>query len=263
MTAQELLDYFRSLNGGWVDPEKTVDTIKAGDPGTEIRGIAVGWMSYTWALKRALELGCNVFVTHEPTYYNHHDDDPEIFRYGSAQEKRDLVEEAGMVIMRCHDLWDRMPGIGITDSWASFLGFSEPIDGEGYLRVFDGEGRSAGEIARGVVDKTRELGQDTVQVIGPLDTQVSRLCLGTGACTPLRTFLDQYHADMAICTDDGLVYWRDAALAIDMELPLVVVNHGVSEEPGVESLARHLKARFANIPVHYVAQKCMYGVVAG
>ncbi len=47
MKARDLQSYLQSLNGGWVDPQKTVDTFKSGDPGAEVTGIAVGWMSYT------------------------------------------------------------------------------------------------------------------------------------------------------------------------------------------------------------------------
>ena len=87
MKAQDVQDYLRSLAGEWQYPADTVDTFKAGDPSAEVRGIAVGWMSYTWALQRALELGCNVFITHEPTYYNHWDNDQAIFRLPGVERK--------------------------------------------------------------------------------------------------------------------------------------------------------------------------------
>ncbi len=47
MKEHELQSYLRSLNGGWMDLENTVDTFKSGPPGSEVRGIAVSWMSYT------------------------------------------------------------------------------------------------------------------------------------------------------------------------------------------------------------------------
>ena len=42
MKALELQSYLRSLNGGWMKLDRTVDTFKAGDPDSEIEGIAVG-----------------------------------------------------------------------------------------------------------------------------------------------------------------------------------------------------------------------------
>jgi len=76
LTAGDVHNYLKSLDDGWVDWSKSVDTFKAGSPATEVKGIGVAWMSYTHALKKALELGCNLFVTHEPTYFNHRDNDP-------------------------------------------------------------------------------------------------------------------------------------------------------------------------------------------
>ena len=73
MKAKDIQDYLKSLNGGWVDYAKSVDSYKAGSPETEVQGIATGWMSYLWALKEAVRMNCNVFITHEPTYYGHLD----------------------------------------------------------------------------------------------------------------------------------------------------------------------------------------------
>ena len=71
--AGDIQAYLRSLDKGWIDLEKTVDTFKSGGPEVEVTGIGVGWMSYTWALKKTLEKGFNMFITHEPTYFEHRD----------------------------------------------------------------------------------------------------------------------------------------------------------------------------------------------
>lgn len=262
MKARELREYLMSLDGGWVDREQTVDTFKAGDPEADVRGIAVGWMSYAWALKRAVELACNVFVTHEPTYFNHRDDDEAVFRFPAARAKRAFIEGSGLVILRCHDVWDRLPGMGIADSWSAALALGEPVTGEGYFRVFDVAGRTAGDVARHVAERTRPFGQDVVQLVGPPDRAVSRLAVGTGACTPFLDLIERYEADCVVCTDDGFCCWRDAAFAIDAGLSAIVVNHAVSEEPGMIRLANHLRERLGDIPVHHVPQRCMYGFVA-
>ena len=263
MKAREVREYLQSLDGGWVNWERTVDTFKAGDPEMEVKGIAVGWMSYTRALREALEQGCNLFITHEPTFYDHLDRDEEVFRFASAQEKRQLLEENGMVVLRCHDLWDQVPGIGIPDTWAQQLGFTDPVAGEGYYRVYDVSGRTALEVARQVAARTRELGQEAVQLIGPGEAQVTRVAIGTGAITPFQRYLDEYGVDLAICTDDGFSYWRDGGLAIDMELPVIVVNHAVAEINGMKLLAGHLREKFPELPVHVVRQSCAFRLVEG
>jgi putative NIF3 family GTP cyclohydrolase 1 type 2 len=261
MKVTDLQAYLNSLNGGWLDPEDTVDTIKAGNPQSEVRAIAVGWMSYTWALKRALSLNCNVFITHEPTYYDHHDNQPRIFDMPGVRQKQQWIEENGIVILRCHDLWDQLPGIGIPDSWGTWLNLGDAIAGEGYYRVYDVSGKTALQVAQGMASRVSQFGQQAVQLIGPADQPVTRVAIGTGAITPFLGFVSQYNIDLAICTDDGTTYWRDAAYAIDMGIPLIVVNHSVSEEAGMINLAKHLQAQFPDIPVHHIAEQCMYRLV--
>lgn len=261
MKAINLLDHLRSLNGGWMNLINTVDTFKSGDPDAEVRGIAVGWMSYTWALQRALDLGCNVFVTHEPTYYDHRDSNDMMLALPAVQEKRHFIEKNGLVILRCHDLWDQYPGIGIPDSWGTWLGLGQAVGGEGYYRVYDVSGRTAHEMARQVAARVAPFGQNAVQLIGPADRAVTRSCVGTGAITPFQHMLT-LGADLLICTDDGFTYWRDAAYAIDMGISVIVVNHAVSEEAGLMNLASHLSHQFPDIPVQHIPQRCMYQLVS-
>ena len=251
MTAEDVRDYLKTMDGGWVDWENTVDTFKSGDPAPEVRGIAVGWMGYTWALQRALELDCNMFITHEPPYYNHHDTDQKIFRYQGVAAKRKMIEDSELIILRCHDLWDQVPEIGIPDSWATQLGFEGPVAGEGYFRVYDVSGQTA----------VKELGKNAVQLIGPEHQMVSRVAIGTGAITPFTNLIDNYQVDLAICTDDGFTYWRDGAFSIDMGIPVIVVNHAVSEVYGMKLLADHLAARFTPMPVHFIPQSCIFQLV--
>ena len=264
MKASELQSYLRTLNGGWMNLERTVDTFKFGDPESEIRGLAVSWMSSTDALEKAVLLGCNVFLTHEPTFYEHREKESDQHRFPAAREKRRFLEGNGLVVLRCHDLWDQIPDIGIPDSWGKFLGLGDPVDGVGWFRVYDGGGRRAAEIARQVADRCRAFGQEAVQLIGPEERKVSRLCLGTGAITPFLTeFVGSWNADMGICSDDGFNYWRDGYYARDAGITVVIVNHAVSEEAGVMGLAEHLRGKFPNIPVHHIPQRCPYRLVAG
>ncbi|MCJ7735848.1 MAG: Nif3-like dinuclear metal center hexameric protein [Anaerolineae bacterium] len=261
MRAIEIQEHLRQLNGGWLDLNNTVDTFKAGDPDAPVAGIAVGWMSYVWALEEAVRLNCNVFVTHEPTYYDHHDNCPVMLSRPSVLAKLQRIEEHGLVIIRCHDLWDQMPGIGIPTSWGEYLGFGDPISGAGYFRVYDVSGRTAGDVAQHIAKRTAALGQDAVQLIGPGSRQVSRVAIGTGAITPFFSMVEDHHADLVICTDDGFTYWRDGAFAIDNDIPVIVVNHAVSEEAGMANLATHLQEVFPETPVHHIRQECMYRLV--
>ncbi len=258
MKAAEIESYLRSHRSGDTYPEPDVDTFKIGDPQAEVRGIAVGWMSYRWALEKALSLDCNLFITHEPTFFDHLDADREVYKLPGVSAKRAFIESSGLVVLRCHDLWDLIPEIGIPDSWGRYLGLGTAVQSRPYIRAYPIENQTAARFAERLAARLAPTGQPGIQLMGPPDKRISRVAVGTGAITPVLEMLLELGADAVIATDDGIDYWRDGALAIDLEIPVFVVNHPVSELAGVESLARHLQAQFPHIPVHHIPQKCMY-----
>lgn len=267
MRARDVRDHLRSLDDGWVDWEETVDTFKAGDPDAEVDGIAVGWMSYTWALERAVAEGCSLFVTHEPTFFRHREPRDAILEADYAAPVREhverklaFIEDNDLAVLRCHDVWDRLPAVGIPDSWGEKLGFGDPVAGEGYFRVYEPEAGTARDLARRVADRTADLEQGPVELVGPADAPVSRVAVGTGAVTPYPEIIEEYDVDAVVASDDGFTYWRDGALAVELGLPAVVVNHATSEVAGIAALADHLDEQF-DVPVHHVAQSCQYRTV--
>jgi putative NIF3 family GTP cyclohydrolase 1 type 2 len=141
------------------------------------------------------------------------------------------------------------------------LGLGKPIDGEGYYRVFDVSGKTALQVAQQIAEQTWPFGQEAVALVGPQNKEVTRVSIGTGAITSFFECIDRYKVDLAICTDDGIHYWRDGGYAIDMGIPLIVVNHAVSEEAGIMNLAKFLKRRFPDIPVYHIPQRCMYKLI--
>jgi hypothetical protein len=187
MLAKELQTYLRSLNGGWMDLEATVDTFKSGDPEAEIAGIAVSWMSTREALERAQALGCSVFVTHEPTYYTHHDDlgSPVLALEGGQREARLRGGERASRSCVATTSGTRYVRSGSPTPGARRSDWARRVAGAGYYRVYDVAGRTAGDVARQVVERTRPFGQEAVQLIGDPDVPVHRVAIGTGAITPL------------------------------------------------------------------------------
>jgi len=200
-------------------------------------------------------------VTHEPTYYNHRDTDESVFSFEIARRKKAFIEENGLTIIRCHDVWDRVPRMGIPDAWGQYLGWKKVVRQQTFYRVYELPPTAAGELARQVAAKVAPLGQSGVQLIGPADRIVRTVAIGTGAITSFRTMITDLKADLALCTDDGFTYWSDGAMAIDMGYSVIVVNHPCAEEIGMVQLANHLKEKYPAIPVHHIAQKCMFTTI--
>ncbi|MCC7354109.1 MAG: Nif3-like dinuclear metal center hexameric protein [Anaerolineae bacterium] len=264
MRAIDLAAHMRQV-GTWVDWGQTVDTFKAGDPQTEVRGIAVSWMSSLAALREAIRRECNLFVTHEPTFYAHREDDPDVGGDANYQEKRKLLEESGLVVYRCHDVWDRMPQFGIRDSWVRGLGYEgRPFveDEHHWFRVVDIGETTLGTLAGEVASKLAPLGQPGVQMIGHAGQPVRRLGLGIGATGGIQAFrlFRALGADACIATE--VTYWREIRWALDLGMSVLVCEHAVSELWGIEELAHYIARLFPSIPVVHIPTPCAYQIVA-
>jgi len=249
MKARHVMEHFRSV-GTWVDWDDTCDKFLHGDPETVVEGIATAWSPTNAALREAAQRGLNLFITHEPAFCQSYAGTQSGDRV--AAQKRRLLDELGIVLMRCHDTWDRMPEVGIPDAWASFLGFqTEPRPVESYYKLCLLGDVTVREAAGRVLEKVRALGQPTVLVIGDQDRRVSRMAVGTGAITHLPTMLE-LGADLILATDDGMNFWDGGMWAADLGVPVLIVNHCTAEKPGMMAMARYLSEQFIGMPVQYI-----------
>jgi putative NIF3 family GTP cyclohydrolase 1 type 2 len=264
MTAQRVNDWLRSLHPV---PEPSVDRVIVGDPAADVRGIAVMWTPSWDALRRAETLGCNVVVAHEPTFFSHHDLDgfetaagqlPPAARQAMAETrdaKRRWIEERGMVVIRCHDVLDLMPG-GVADAMLAKLGFrlEDVLTTETYYRLLRVEpARRALDLAQQLANAFGALGQPGVTFYGEPDRAVHRLGLGTGYASDPWKFVE-LGADMALTIDDRIKTWTEGEWADDSGFPLVVIHHGTSEEWGVRYLHQRLQEQYPHLPVQLVPQ---------
>lgn len=259
MKAIDIKKHMQSVST-WVDWDRTCDRFITGDPDAEITGIAVAWQARSSALKQAVDMGCNLFVTHEPVFYNHMDTDERYFTQPHIKEKQLFIEQSKLVIFRCHDVWDQMPEVGIVDCWGDQLGLTQKVNSDRFHSVYQSPASTLAELAQHVAGRTRELGQNSVQMCGDPNARVSRVAIGCGAITRYETMVG-LGADAIIGTDDGMNYWADGAWCLDRGIPLVIVNHCTAEEPGMQSLARYLSAHFPEVPTSFIPQGCMYQTV--
>jgi len=257
VTVSQLRDLLWSLHPG-LDKEKTVDQIIAG-PDQEIRQAAVCWMPYSWAIREAASGGANLLVTHEPTFYDHFE-----FRQGLDQkffeaktEKEKLIQGLDITILRCHDVWDAVPEIGVPDSWGHFLGLGDPVASSTYHRLYRVEPGTALEASKRIAERTKEAGQSTLAFYGDPEARVETIGIGTGCCSSPHD-LFALGADMTLCVDDIIRSWIDGEWASDTGKPILVVNHGVSEACAMESLASKIKSLLPRVPVSLIQQGCSY-----
>jgi len=154
-----------------------------------------------------------------------------------------------------------MPEVGIPWSWAAFLGIQgEPVAVRPYLNVYAVPPTTLEALARRIAERTAQLGEPRVQVVGHPQMRVSRVGIGTGCGCEPRAYREM-GADAGVVCDDGTAYWAQIQWAADQGFGVVRVNHGTSEEPGVAAMARHLAEQFPSVTFHHLPQGCRYRLV--
>lgn len=273
ITAAELQQFLISL----VElPSKTVDRIIIGDAGTKVKKIGTCWMPYWETCKKAVESGVNVLVTHEPTFYTHWDLDEKHEDYFKSPEftknqylelvdrKRKWINENGLVIIRNHDTIDALKDVGIPFALGRFLGFTNAdiIASRTYYNVYKMKTQPAEKVAKIIAQKLEQLGQPGVAFYGDPEYQVSSVGIGTGCiCDPM--YFADLKPDMFIAIDDVVRTWTQTTYASDSGRPLIVINHGTSEEAGIRVLNQLIRQKFPKLETVHFDQGCSYKWITG
>lgn len=251
MKVIDILEHFLS-RAEWVDRKATVDRVIAGDPQADVERCMVTWMPGLRALRAMVEREIRLLICHEPTFWNHHDKlPPENDQVG--REKVAYIRDHDLVIVRNHDCWDRWPEAGIPWAWARFLGVGNKpaaVGANGYQHRYDIEPATLETFARRVADRCKTIGEPAVQVTGELSQKVSKIGIGTGCGCDISAF-QQMGCDCSIVCDDGTCYWAGIQRAADEGHPVIRVNHGTSEEPGMMSLTRYINANIEGLQTEH------------
>jgi putative NIF3 family GTP cyclohydrolase 1 type 2 len=256
MTARELVAKIQKQVG--VDWQKdTVDTFKAGNPGTPVTGVAVTMMATLDVLQRASAKGLNFIITHEPTFYAHLDKPEGIPESDPVwAEKRAFIEKHGLVVWRFHDHWHMRKPDGIESGMVHALGWEKfQNSANQYLFVLP-ETTLAG-LARQVAKK---LDSSVVRVVGDRNMKVTKVGFSPGAAGAQPEIGALEQDDVQVLLVGETREWETVEYAADAvsegrKKALIVIGHIPSEQAGMEECARWLKEFVKNVPVEFVPAK--------
>ncbi|HSA96846.1 MAG TPA: Nif3-like dinuclear metal center hexameric protein [Acidobacteriota bacterium] len=255
--------------------EPSVDRLVIGDPAAEVAAIGTCWLPYWDTCRQAVGEGINLLVVHEPAFYTHWDLDeksPDLFGASAAGreayletvgKKKAWVLEHRLAIIRCHDALDKIGGWGVPFAFGEALGFraGDIVRSRPYYNVYRVEPRPAAEVAGAIARRLAPFGQPGVAFYGDRDRVVGTVGVGTGCyCDPIE-FMD-LRPDLFIALDDVVRTWTQTVYARDTGHPLVVINHGTSEEAGMRALSEFLKKTYPGRRVVHYPQGCGYEWVA-
>lgn len=271
MKAADIREHFLSV-APWVDRRRTVDRIILGDPDAEIARILVTWISGFPAVREAVARGCQMLVTHEPTFWTHANEIESIAQWApdsimrqAAERKRRYIEEHDLVILRVHDVWDGMPDIGIPWAWARHLGLGNKpaaVTEQAFQQRYDIDPLPLDSLARRVAERTASLGEPAVQVVGDGARIVSKVGIGTGCDCDL-TLYQEMGCDVSVICDDAHWCWQSVQFAADNDHPVIRVNHGTSEEPGMATLADYINRTLSGLTAEHLPHGSAFRLVGG
>ena len=252
MTAREVVDLIKKNFGMAWNERSTRDTFKLGDPDSTVKGIATTFMSTFDMLKRANQASLNMIITHEDTFWNDADDVKDLTSNPLYRMKTEYVKNNGLVIWRNHDhMHSQRPDYTVVGELRS-IGVKGGEAAVMTPRVYTIPETTLGEFASQV---KRLTGSRAFRCVGDPRAKVSKVLAGPGYATPRMTAEadvvvggEQQEADGGF---DNVAYVADAA-SLGMAKGLIMLGHVVSEEAGMEDLAKWLQTFVKGIPIQFV-----------
>jgi len=252
ITANEVIERMKeNVSCDWSN--ETVDTFKSGDPSQEISGIACTFMATVEVLQKAAAEGCNLVITHEPTYYNHFDNKDLLENDAVYSAKQKIIDDNDLVIFRFHDHWHRTSPDGIYVGMVEKLGWTEYMEDESY-RLFNLPDQTLTDLTR----KLEKIFPEAIlRVIGDPELQVKHAAFSAGSpgsAAHLR-LLQREEVNLLVFGEanewETIEYVRDASQA-GLPKACIILGHAVSEEAGMGYFTSWLSEFVDEVPVRYI-----------
>lgn len=252
MTAQEIVARIQNklLEQGIAWRAQTVDTFKAGNPETEVRGIATTGMTTFDLLRRAAAAGKNFVIPHEPTFYNHLDEtaNADLENDPTYQAKQRFIRDNRLVIFRFHDHAHALRPDPLVAGSARMLGWTQyasPTEPRIYVLPPTTLRTLAADVAR-------RLSARAIRVVGDPEMTVSRIALGPGyGVPPLTSSFDVSVGGETPESGGNTEYVLDAAAA-GQKKAMILLGHMMSEDFGMKEVADWLRTFLADVPIEWI-----------
>lgn len=254
LTAQQVVERLQRQTGlEWRGP--TVDTFKAGDPTTPVKGIALVMMSTHEVLQRAVAAGANLIITHEPTYYSGQDNRAPLEAENDQvlATKQAYIKEHGLVIFRFHDYMHRLQPDMVVTGVIKALGWQQYQQNQGPKLIIPET--TLEDLAAQISAKLKI---KTLRVVGDPKLKITKLGFSPGASgfAANRRLLAADDVEALLfgeATEWETIEYGTDAIAQGRKKALIILGHIPSEEAGMIECTTWLKAFVPEVPVQFIA----------
>jgi putative NIF3 family GTP cyclohydrolase 1 type 2 len=252
LTVQHVIDIIlKEIPGAPFD--KTVDTLKSGNPGLAVKGIVTTMFATVEVIKKAIELNANFIIAHEPTFYNHLDETSWLEDDKVYSLKRGLLEKNNIAVWRFHDYLHTHRPDGVLMGVLTDLDWKKYYDEDNPVML-----TLPPTSVRTIMDHVKgKLGIRHLRFVGDPEQVCRRVLLMPGAAGGRSQIqrLKKEEPDLLICGEvaewETSEYIRDAQ-AMGLKRSLIVLGHAQSEEPGMEWMVQWLQPKVKGINVTHV-----------
>jgi putative NIF3 family GTP cyclohydrolase 1 type 2 len=253
VTVKQIMDKFIAEVGvGKIS--NTVDTLKSGSPDTAVTGVLTTMFATIDMIRKAIDLGANFIIAHEPTFYNHQDDTGWLKNDDVYQYKADLLKQHNIAVWRNHDYIHTHKPDGVTKAQLEQLEWTQYADKDtpNILTL-------PGSSLKGLVAHLKQrLNIQMVRYVGEPGQECKRVLFMPGAPGGMRQIqaIQKVKPDVLVCGElsewETAEYVRDAQAKGD-KLSLVVLGHIASEEWGSQFMLEWMNKNFAAIKTTHIS----------
>jgi putative NIF3 family GTP cyclohydrolase 1 type 2 len=252
VTADQVIQSIIKMTGAATIPN-TVDVIKEGDPSTPVRGIATCMFATMDVLKKAVDRGCNLIITHEPLYYNHLDETAQFKNDPVFLEKQIYITNNKLVIWRFHDYIHSIKPDGILSGMIVKLGWEKYTVNNQLDNFVLPETTLTGLLE----NLKRTFPGNAFYVVGNPDMKISKVRLAVGAPGSGEhiRLIEDINVDVVIAGEaqqwETYEYARDAVQQ-GRSKAVIFLGHINSEEAGMDFCADWLKTFIKDVPISFI-----------
>lgn len=253
MKIKELINDICCWNNLEFKSEKTVDQYYFGNPENEIAKVGVTMFASIEVIKKAIALGVNLLIVHEPTFYSNEEtknlDNPAI------KEKLRLMEEGNLTLFRYHDHPHAMAEDLIDISTIKHSKLKGKIIGKLYWAVtgFElDEPMSAEQVRCALADN---LNAKWTRLAGETDKMGKRIAFACGTPGRIMDLLLDDTTDIIVTGEACEWIYCEMAkdlAAVGKNKALIVMGHCRSEYAGMLEVAERLSHDYPNLEVFHL-----------